>query len=410
MPRLRSPLIVSSTLVTALLALALPATAATASTGPLMARPGAAISPLVGGSNDFLNSDSCTSSTFCMAVGGYTLNGHNPGLAEMLSGNQWVAESVPSPSQGVNVFANEVSCASPTSCLFVGDHFAGQRGPAANLAEAWNGSSWQIVTATGPAGAAFSALFDVACPTTKFCLAVGLAGPARAVQDTAYTWTNGTTWRRVTVPHPRRARNSELGGLACFNVRNCMAVGNYVSASGRALPFAARWHDGRWKLLTTPAVRGQRFTNFEGISCPVATRCVAVGFTEDNRRLPRAFAEIWNGGRWRVSTFRREPSFFIGVSCPSRNHCFASGSTFPAATNIAHPLIETWNGRTWATQHPARTSAPLADDVLAHVSCVTKVHCEAVGFRSDPSVANSDQTLAEIYNGHHWTVQTTANP
>lgn len=424
MLRLRSPIIASSTLITALLALAvpatvaLPATAATASAGPLMARAGAAISPMAGGSNDFFNGDSCTGRTFCMAVGGYTLNGHNPGLSQMLTGGLWVTESVPSPSQGVNIFANEVSCASPASCLFVGDHFAGQRGPTSNLAEAWNGSSWRIVTATGPAGAAFSGLDDVACPTTRFCLAVGFAGRARTFQDTAYTWKKGTTWRRITVPHPHRARNSELGGLACFNARNCMAVGNYTSTRGRFLPFAVRWHDGRWKLLTTPAVRGGQSTTFQGISCPAATRCVAVGDTLDSTRITRgarrkllfshAFAEVWNGSSWKVSMVRRQPSYFVSVSCPGRNHCFASGSTFPA--ELAHPLIEAWNGRTWTTQHPARTSAPRAGDTLQHVSCVTKARCEAVGFRFDPGVANSDQTLAEVYNGHHWTVQTTANP
>ena len=283
MARLRSLMIGGSTVAAALLALALPATAATASTAPQIARVGAAAFPAVSGSNDFLNGDSCTSSTFCMAVGAYNLNGHTPGLSEMLSGGNWVAKSVPSPSHGVNIFANEVSCASPTSCLFVGDHSA-RRGPPANLAEAWNGSSWRIVTARGPAGTPISALDDVACPTARFCLAIGFAGSRLHVQNTAYTWKNGTTWRRIRVPHPSRARGSELGGLSCFSARNCMAVGNYTSASGHNLPFAARWHDGRWKLLTTPVVRRQRFTTFQGISCPTATRCVAVGITEDNTR------------------------------------------------------------------------------------------------------------------------------
>lgn len=147
---------------------------------------------------------------------------------------------------------------------------------------------------------------------------------------------------------------------------------------------------------------------------------MAVGSTVDFTRSTRgtsrkpfffhAFAEVWNGGNWKVSTFRREPSFFIGVSCPARSRCFASGFTFPAALNFARPLIETWNGRTWTTQRPARTSAPRAGDELQHVSCVRRTLCEAVGFRDRPGVANSDQTLAEVYNGHHWTVQTTANP
>src|SRR5262249_27164566 len=146
---------------TALLALALPATAAIASTGPWLAPAGAA-SPMVGGSNDNFNSDSCTSNAFCMAVGNYNLNGHTPALSEMFNGVNWVAAPIPSPSIGLNVFANEVSCASPASCLFVGTHWGRRPAASANLAEAWNGSSWRIVTATGPAGTTFSGLGDVA--------------------------------------------------------------------------------------------------------------------------------------------------------------------------------------------------------------------------------------------------------
>jgi hypothetical protein len=347
-----------------------------------------------------------------MAVGAYDLNGHTPPLSEMYSAGNWVSEPVPNPSQGRNTFANEVSCASPASCLFVGEHWANPRGAAANLAEAWNGSSWRIVTAASPAGTASSALDDVACPSTKFCLAIGLAGSVRHFQNTAYTWTNSTTWRRIAVPNPSRARNSELAGLACFDSRNCMAVGNYTSASGRYLPFAARWHDGRWKLLTTPSVPRQRFAAFQGISCPTATQCVAVGNTEDNTRyrLYHAFAEVWTSGKWRISTLRGSDSAFMGASCPARNHCFASGYTFPSGGQVARPLIESWNGRIWTTLHPVQTSAPNVGDSLLHVSCATQSHCEAVGFSFDPSVRNSDQTLAEIWNGHRWTLQTTPNP
>jgi hypothetical protein len=191
-----------------------------------------------------------------------------------------------------------------------------------------------------------------------------------------------------------------------------MAVGNYTSVSGHFLPFAARWHDGRWKLLTTPPVPRQRFATFQGISCPTARRCVAVGNTEDNTRgrFYHAFAEVWNGNKWHVSTLRRSPSAFIGASCPARNHCFAAGYTFPSRNAFAHPLIETWNGRTWTTHHPVQTSAPYSGDFLEHVSCVSRNRCEAVGARFDPTVRNSDKTLAETWNGHHWTLQTTPNP
>jgi hypothetical protein len=366
---------------------------------------------MAAGSNEFLNSDSCTSSSFCMAVGDFTLNGHTPAMSETLKNGKWVAESVPSPSHGSDIFANEVSCASSASCLFVGDHRAG-KGAASDLAEVWNGSSWKIVSDTGPTGSTFSGLNDVACPTISFCLTVGLAGRGTSNQDTSFTWTNGKTWRKVAVPHPHGARTSELGALACFNAQNCMGVGNYTSASGKTLAFAARWRDSRWSLLTVPSVGGQKFTALNGVSCAAATSCVAVGNTEDNTRQEffHAVAEVWSGGKWKVSTLRREPSVFIGVSCPSRTHCFASGDTFPAALNAAHPLIEGWNGRSWTVQHPVQTFAPHHADVLLHVSCVTRSHCEAVGDRYHPGVANSDQTLAELWNGHRWTVQTTPNP
>ena len=347
-----------------------------------------------------------------MAVGGYGRIGNQPAMSEMLTGGNWVAEAVPRPSAGGNIFANEVSCASPASCLFVGDHWSGKRGLAANLAEAWNGSSWRIVDTAGPGGTSYSYLDDVACPTTRFCLAIGFAGSGRKYHDTAFTWENGTTWRRIYVPSPSPARNSELGGLACFNSKNCMAVGNYTSTSGRYLPFAARWHDGRWKLMTTPTIPRQRTTAFQGISCPTATRCVAVGETENKKRYVyyHAFAEVWNGGKWRPSTLRGTYSAFIGVSCPARNRCVASGYTIPSTITFGLPLIEAWNGRTWTTQRSVRTSAPNSGDDLQHVSCATANDCEAVGFRFNPRTSSGDETLAEKWNGQRWTVQITTNP
>jgi hypothetical protein len=366
--------------------------------------------PSVTGSNHYLNSNSCPDATFCMTVGNYNLGGHIPAMSAMLSAGNWVAEPVPSPSLGLNTFANQVSCSSSTSCLFVGDHWAGRTGPYANLAESWNGSSWSIVTAVGPPGASISAVQDVACPTSAFCLVVGLAGSSHHYQNTAYTWTNGTTWQRIAVPHPRRARNSELAGVACSDAAHCMAVGNYTTAAGRNLPYGARWQDGHWKLLAIPAVRGQRKEIFNGMSCSTATKCVAVGVTVDNTRgrYFHAFAEVWNGGTWHVSTLRRAPSSFLDASCPAANRCFASGYTFPFIRGYAHQLMETWNGRTWTTQHPAQTAG--LGGILTDVSCVSAVSCETVGYAFSPGVPNGDEAISEVWNGVGWTGQVTPNP
>src|SRR5260370_34138403 len=100
MPRLRRFMIGGSIVATALLALAVPAAAVTVSAGPRLALADGAATSTAAGSNDYFNSDSCTSSTFCMAVGAYSLGGHMRGLSEMLSGGSWIVEPVPSPARG----------------------------------------------------------------------------------------------------------------------------------------------------------------------------------------------------------------------------------------------------------------------------------------------------------------------
>jgi hypothetical protein len=365
---------------------------------------------LSGGTNHALDSDSCPVRTFCMAVGNYLLGGRVPGLSEVLSAGRWVVKPVPSPARGSNVFANEVSCSSATHCLFVGEHWAGSNGLGVNLAEAWNGTSWRIVTTAGPAGTSFSSLNDVACPTSKFCLVVGDAGTsASRYHDLAYTWTNGTSWRRISAPSPAHARNSGLYGLACSDAAHCMAVGNYTSAAGRFLPFAARWTGGTWRILAIPAIPGHGQVTFQGISCPTANECVAVGNTVDTKQgYYHALAERWSGGAWHLSTVKGAPSAFLGVSCPAAGRCFASGYTFPSVPGYAHQLIETWNGRAWSTQQPAQTAG--LGGVLEHVSCVGATSCETVGYAFHPTKANSAEAISEVWHGDTWLRQVTPNP
>jgi hypothetical protein len=418
MLRLRSLALIGAAATGSLLSCVLVASAPASAATPgqfaharVQVRPGGSAAPSEIGTNHSLNSDSCPDAAFCMAVGDYDLGSRVPGLSEVLSAGSWVVKHVPAPSRGGNVFANEVSCSSAAKCLFVGAHWAGRKGDDANLAEAWNGTAWRIITTSRPAGTTYSGLNGVACPTPGFCLVVGNGGTtSHRYRDTAYTWRDGTTWRQVSVPQPAGARSSELASVACSDAASCLAVGNYTSAAGRLLPFAARWHSGHWKILAVPAVEGQRYTFPEGISCPAATKCIAVGYTEDKTKgeYYHAFAEAWSAGKWHVSPVRRLPSLFLGVSCPAASRCFASGYTFPSKRSYAHQLIETWNGRAWTTQRPAQT-AGLGGN-LPQVSCVSAVLCETVGYAFNPGVAKSDEAISEVWDGHKWVGQVTPNP
>jgi hypothetical protein len=419
MVRLRVTVVASATLAIALMYSAAPATAAraTASAGTSGQRisPSPSMTPrplgyshlaepAVTGPSDYFDGNSCTgvTNTVCMAVGAYHPASTWNGLSEtynLSNSSSWAVWAVPSPATKPNIFGNEVSCASPTDCLFVGDHY--NRTSTAQLAEAWNGATWQVVDSAGPSRTTFSAFYDVSCPTTSFCLLVGEADMGKRFHATAYTWSNQKTLKQLRVPAPAHSHGSFLAGLACASAAACMAVGNYKDAAGALLPYAERWHDGSWKVLATPGISGQRKALFNGASCFSAIRCVAVGYV--GAHTVHAFAEVWSHGKWRVSTVRKSYSGFIGVSCPSAGTCFAAGF------NGSHPLVEKWNGRSWVTQQVSGNSTnPYAD--LTHVSCVSTTNCEAVGYTYRSSAPTGDLTLAEAWDGHNWTEQTTPNP
>ncbi len=342
----------------------------------------------------------------CEATGWYLNGSYDSALAESSNGTGWYqGEFVPTPPQKNQVmFPNEISCAVVTSnipqCLFVGEHY-NYGGKVEQLAEWGNANYFTVVDWRNPSGTTWSGLDDVSCPTSTFCVAVGFAGKKRSSHATWFTW-NGAAMKEKSIPQPPHSHNGELGGLSCATTTNCVAVGDYQNPAGKWRSYAEIWANGKWTIDSTPNVRGQKASYFQGISCPSATECVAVG----NSAGPgtHAFAEVWNGVKWRVAKLpARSDAALIGVSCPSLTSCFAVGSAGKSA------LAEMWNGATWTAMTAARTPAPANADVFMHVSCVSTTSCVAVGFRYNPKVKYSDRTLAEVWNGTAWKVQTTLN-
>jgi hypothetical protein len=262
---------------------------------------------------------------------------------------------------------------------------------------------------SNPRGTTWSVLDDVSCARSTFCMLVGSAGTTRKTSGglvylshaTAYRW-NGTALRQLTVPAPARSRGTELGGVNCPTATTCMAVGDYTSSTGRSLPYSALWTSGTWHIKAVPAIRGKAASLFQAVSCPTASGCIAVG--DAVTPGAKAFAERYAGGRWAVQRIAAEPlSAFFSVSCPAKSRCVAVGE------HGARSLIEAWNGTRWIVQAGPPTAAPLTANALAHVSCVTSAICTAVGYRHNPKVRSSFQTLAIGWNGSRWTIQKTIN-
>jgi hypothetical protein len=70
-------------------------------------------------------------------------------------------------------------------------------------------------------------------------------------------------------------------------------------------------------------------------------------------------------------------------------------------------LAETWDGSTWTTQLTPNPSVSQGSNLLA-VSCTVATSCTAVGQYQYSNLGLSD-TLAEVWDGTTWSLETTQN-
>ena len=263
----------------------------------------------------FLPSVSCTSSSFCLALG-------SPAGAERWDGHQWSELSAPDPfDPDTDTGLLSVSCVSPTFCLAVGSP---KQGNGTALAATWNGASWTTLTPARPAGSAGTALAGVSCASTTSCVAAGyyVATPGAFPRMLTEVW-NGTSWK-IGSPNLRVNTDNPLHiSVSCASATACMVT---WGSFGEAL---SRWWNGsKW---TAPAFVGPKprsqVTSIFGVSCTSKTACTAAGsFTYSSGSGP--LVQNWNGTKWTV-TAAPNPVGGIGafnaVSCTSATVCTAVG-------------------------------------------------------------------------------------
>jgi hypothetical protein len=196
-----------------------------------------------------LNGVSCAGASHCVAVGAEDF-GDGPLVAEVWNGHSWQVHNPPNPSSIVDALAS-VSCASPTGCIAVGGYLTppGPNSPSQpkTLAEGWNGKSWHLLQAITPAGTkAGAGLHGVACAKANSCLAIGGADEKLLGE----LW-NGHVWRLTSAPRQQPIKDvaTNLSGIACWQARHCMTVGDYFGASQVINPLAEEWNGTTWRVV-----------------------------------------------------------------------------------------------------------------------------------------------------------------
>ena len=323
-----------------------------------------------------LSSVSCVSATNCHAVGHYrNSSGVIVTLAERWDGETWKVSASPNPAGALESKLEGIDCTSASACTAVGFYKTGSEA-FSTLAMRWNGSNWAIVSTPNATGFAKSHLYDVTCPASADCWAVGKAAkkasegenPAAMLQR----W-DGTKWTLVGAS----GLPTQLSRVSCVSTSSCIAV------SGLDNLVAARWNGSAWTQGATAGLpSGGSGGRLNDVSCATGG-CVVVGsYTVTGHLAP--LIQRWNGSQWSVQNavdpVGMVPAAAAGsldaIDCPTANACTAFGTT--GNTQEAMPLIESWDGTDWALQ-PGPAPLEATSIVPGGVSCHDKFACVLVG-------------------------------
>jgi hypothetical protein len=293
--------------------------------------------------------------------------------AAQAAASPWSVQQVPPLDTATpHALFNDVSCPTATFCMAVGQYI-GTDGNEHPLAQERKGGTWRLAGAVSTPGAV---LTDVSCPSTRSCEAIGQLGTASAPLSPLFaeSW-NGRSWRRVPVP----AGNVFLTAMSCATASSCLAVGDQTAPAGYLtyMPMAEHWNGHRWS--TTLPRRPLHFSYLQGVSCPAARSCYAVGW--DSRIVGsagRALIEHWNGARWSTRAVTRPAkgdAALQSISCPTTTSCTSVGAL---GFDNVRPLVADLSKGKWTEGLPGAPGVAGGTTYYYAVSCTAPRVCTAL--------------------------------
>jgi hypothetical protein len=282
--------------------------------------------------NGVLNGSSCPSSTWCLTAGSYGNASGVPALmAQRKNGSTWTLNNLGIPSGATQAEFNGVSCTSSTFCMAVG--YKTVSGDSKPYVMAFNGSTW---VDTGAVTATNATLKGVSCPTSTYCVAVGSTGGSALAE----IW-NGVSWATTSaVAVPAGGSGYQLNGISCLSTTWCLTVGKYVTGSGnRAI--ASRWNGSLWSAVANLTWAVGTSPIAYGVSCLATTLCYAVG-TSSGQPFADVYDGVTPWSTMALSVPAGATGGELrGISCVSSVHCEAAGWALFGGTPTG--LIETYS-------------------------------------------------------------------
>jgi len=325
-----------------------------------------------GGSSISFSAISCSSQGNCVAVGSSV----NFGIMAVETAGTWGQSTyaVPPLVSSNDYSLQAVSCASNGNCVAGGQYLAGS-GVLAPFIVVRSGGVWQSATrvvlpsdaATSPVSGRITA---ISCPQANACAMVGdyttNVGAGTGFVGSVSSGVASTT-TSVTLPGDSAlSPRSELTGVSCVDATDCIAVGDYATAtSGQALAVpetSGVWGAGVNADPSDPKV------NFLAISCSFDGSCNAVGDAYGSGHQVIVVPE--SAGTWGTEQTVPMPTLVVAstsayaaaISCSDVSECTVGLQNSGASTD--HATASTSSSGVFAT--PVALNPP--SDLLVNES------------------------------------------
>jgi Protein kinase domain len=236
------------------------------------------------------------------------------------------------------------------------------------------------------------------------------------------------TWAPGPSLMPADSTQAGLDGVTCRMAGSCVAVGDYIKNGAPAisgpgsliqtLPLIETLADGTWTV--TDNVAGAPVSRLDGVACPAAGSCVAVGYNLTAANLfGSPVAATLSGGRWTAAALplpsdvsKSRIGDLYGIGCPAPGTCTAVGS-YAGDDGNGHGLIETLSHGKWtAMKAPLPASASpspsSARSKLYGVTCSASGSCTLAGYYD--AHGGTAFAFADTLSDGTWTPVTAAQP
>jgi hypothetical protein len=343
---------------------------------------------------------SCTAPAACTAVG--SRGSPATPFALRWDGASWSIQRLPADS-GVSGFVG-VSCGSKSTCMAAGSDADPSSAPSFSI-ERWDGSHWTLNSAAKPEGAVSSELSGASCPSSTSCTAVGdgESSTENDVHEILIERWDPSGWSIEQTPVPAGETSAVLSGVSCSAAQACVAVGQYNSTTGPRRPLVEVSDPSGWATENVPIPAGSTDALLNAVSCTSASACTAVGEYTDSANSVAPLVERWNGGGWTIEPQALPTgtgsAFLNGVSCPAADACAAVGEFENGGSEAS--LSEEWNGSSWSTEPVPNPTGGTQSSQLLGVSCTSAPACVGVG---GWATRDANLNLAEQWNGTAWVV------